>query len=62
MIIFLFLLFGVLLYLGYSYNGNNGVLITLSAVFILGAFFVLQTKSLAGFYVEMAPSVAKLLK
>jgi hypothetical protein len=48
--------------IAWAYLGINAALIVTGAIFIIGAFFVLQTKSLVHFYVETAPAISKLLK
>jgi hypothetical protein len=58
--------YGVLLlflgFLAYTQFGWNGLLLGTVVVFIAGAFFVLQTQSLVHFYMEVAPTVARLLR
>jgi hypothetical protein len=48
--------------IAWAYLGINGALIAVGAIFIIGAFFVLQTKSLVHFYVEAAPALQAMLK
>lgn len=48
--------------IAWSYFGLNGALVAAGALFIIGAFFVLQTKSLVHFYVEAAPALAMVLR
>ena len=52
----------LLIMIAWAYFGLNGALITAGALFIVGAFFVLQTKSLVHFYVEAAPALARVLR
>ena len=47
--------------IAYVYFGLNGALIAATGVFILGAFFVLQTQSLVHFYVEAAPALSRIV-
>ncbi len=49
-------------FLAYTQYGWNGLLLASAVGLIGGAFFVLQTKSLAPFYLEVAPTLARLLK
>jgi hypothetical protein len=48
--------------IAWAYFGINGALITAGVIFTIGAFFVLQTKSLVHFYVEAAPALKAMLK
>ena len=48
--------------LAYTQFGWNGLLLASAGGLMLGAFFVLQTKSMAPFYMEVAPTVARLLR
>ncbi len=52
----------LLILIAWAYFGLNGALIAAGAIFIVGAFFVLQTKSLVHFYVEAAPALASVLR
>ena len=57
---FLFAFFAI--GVAYVYFGLNGALLTATGLFILGAFFVLKTQSLVHFYVEVAPTLSKILR
>ena len=57
-----FAIAALLILIGWAYFGLNGALITAGVLFIIGAFFVLQTKSLVHFYVEAAPALARVLR
>jgi hypothetical protein len=48
--------------IAWAYFGINGALISAGLLFTVGAFFVLQTKSLVHFYVEAAPALKAMLK
>lgn len=52
----------LLIVIAWAHIGLNGALLAAGALFIIGAFFVLQTKSLVHFYVEAAPALARLLR
>jgi hypothetical protein len=52
----------LLILIAWAYFGLNGALIAAGTTFIVGAFFVLQTKSLVHFYVEAAPALASVLR
>lgn len=55
----------VLVFLGllaYTQFGWNGLLLASASGVIVGAFFVLQTKSMAPFFMEVAPAVQRLLR
>jgi hypothetical protein len=54
--------FFLLTLIAWAYFGINGALIAAGGLFIIAAFFVLQTKSLVHFYVEAAPALARILR
>jgi hypothetical protein len=51
----------LLILIAWAYFGLNGALIAAGTIFIIGAFFVLQTKSLVGYYLELAPVIQSLI-
>ncbi len=52
----------LLVLIAWAYLGINVALLTAGAIFIISAFFVLQTKSLVHFYVDAAPALKAMLK